>query len=73
MFSVMYSRMEMCIRDRPYVVQSISTKDGTVVQNTETEVVRQVVSQETSQRATDILEQVVSKGTGRNAYVARCV
>lgn len=55
---------------KPYVVQSISTKDGTVVQNTETEVVRQVVSQETSQRATDILEQVVSKGTGRNAYVA---
>ena len=55
---------------KPYVVQSISTKDGTVVQNTEPEVVRQVVSQETSQRATDILEQVVSKGTGRNAYVA---
>ena len=55
---------------KPYVVQSISMKDGTVVQNTETEVVRQVVSQETSQRATDILEQVVSKGTGRNAYVA---
>ena len=55
---------------QPYVVQSISTKDGTVVQNTETTVVRQVVSQETSQRATKILESVVSDGTGGNAYVA---
>ena len=55
---------------QPYVVQSISTKDSTVVQNTETTVVRQVVSQETSQRATKILESVVSDGTGGNAYVA---
>ena len=55
---------------KPYVVQSVSTQDGTVVQNTEREVVRQVVSQQTSQRAADILEQVVSSGTGSNAYVA---
>ena len=55
---------------KPYVVQSISTRDGTMVQNTQPEVVRQVVSRQTSQRAADILEQVVSKGTGKNAYVA---
>ncbi len=55
---------------RPYVVQTISAQDGTVVQNTQPEVVRQVVSRQTSQRAADILEQVVSKGTGKNAYVA---
>ena len=55
---------------KPYVVQSISTRDGTVVQNTETEIVRQVISAETSQRAADILEKVVSQGTGKNAYVA---
>ncbi len=54
---------------RPYVVQTISAQDGTVVQNTQPEVVRQVVSRQTSQRAADILEQVVSKGTGKNAYV----
>lgn len=54
---------------QPYVVQSVKTKDGTVVKNTEPTVVRQVVSQETSQRATKILEQVVAKGTGHNAYV----
>ncbi len=55
---------------KPYVVQSVSTQDGTVVQNTEPEIIRQVVSQQTSQRAADILEQVVSNGTGGNAYVA---
>jgi len=55
---------------QPYVVQSISTKDGAVVHSTEPTVIRQVVSQETSQRATDILESVVSQGTGKNAYVA---
>ena len=55
---------------KPYVVQSISTRDGTVIQNTETEVVRQVISAETSKRAADILEKVVSDGTGGNAYVA---
>lgn len=55
---------------QPYVLQSISTKDGTVVKNTEPTIVRQVVSQETSERATKILESVVAEGTGKNAYVA---
>lgn len=55
---------------KPYVVQSVSTQDGTVIQNTQTEVVRQVISEQTSQRAADILEKVVSEGTGGNAYVA---
>ena len=55
---------------QPYVVQSISTKDGTVVHNTEPQVVRQVISQQTSQTAAKILETVVSDGTGGNAYVA---
>ena len=55
---------------KPYVVQSISTRDGTVVQNTQPEIVRQVVSQQTSERAANILEKVVSEGTGGNAYMA---
>lgn len=55
---------------KPYVVQTVTAQDGTVIQNTQTEVVRQVVSQQTSQRAADILEKVVSEGTGKNAYVA---
>ena len=55
---------------QPYVVQSISSKDGTVVENTEPTAVRQVISQQTSQRVVRILESVVSEGTGSNAYVA---
>jgi len=55
---------------QPYVVRSISTKDGAVVKDVEPTLVRQVVSQETSQRARTILEGVVTKFTGRNAYVA---
>ena len=55
---------------KPYVVQTVTAQDGTVIQNTQTEVVRQVISAETSQRAADILEKVVSQGTGKNAYVA---
>ena len=57
---------------QPYVVQSISTHDGTILQNTQPEVVRQVVSQRTSDTAREILESVVGSptGTGKNAYVA---
>ena len=55
---------------QPYVVQSVTAKDGTVLQNTEPTVVRQVVSRQTSQRAVAILESVVSEGTGGNAYMA---
>ena len=55
---------------KPYVVQSISTREGTTIRNTEPEIVRQVVSKQTSQRAADILEKVVSEGTGSNAYVS---
>ena len=54
---------------KPYVVQTVTTKDGTVVRNTEPTVVRQVVSEESSRRATAILENVVALGTGSNAYV----
>ena len=57
---------------RPYVVKSVTDQNGNVIQSTEPTVVRQVISQETSQRATAILESVVSapKGSGHNAYQA---
>ena len=58
---------------QPYVVDSITDDDGNVIQKTEPTVVRQVISQQTSQRATAILESVVSdpkEGTGKNAYQA---
>ena len=55
---------------QPYVVQSISDAGGAVIQNTEPTLIRQVVSQETSERCRAILETVVSEGTGHNAYQA---
>jgi len=55
---------------QPYVLQSISDSQGTILRQTEPTVVRQVVSEQTSRRAAEILESVVSEGTGRNAYVA---
>lgn len=53
----------------PYVVASLTDDDGTVVQRTQTEVVRQVISEETSNQTREILESVVSEGTGGKAYV----
>ena len=56
---------------QPYVVQSVSSQDGTILSNREPTIVRQVVSQRTSEICADILESVVGapKGTGKNAYV----
>ena len=55
---------------QPYVVQSVSDSNGTVIQSSEPTLVRQVVSQETSRRARTILESVVTEGGGINAYQA---
>ena len=57
---------------KPYVVQSVSSQDGTILSNTEPTIVRQVVSEQTSALCAEILESVVGapKGTGKNAYVA---
>lgn len=55
---------------KPYIVKEILAADGSIVQSTEPTVVRQVISQETSDLMCDILESVVSVGTGKNAYVA---
>ena len=57
---------------RPYLVQSTTSPDGTVTEHDSTPV-RQVISEETSAKVRQILEQVVgdsTEGTGRNAYVA---
>ena len=55
---------------QPHVLKSISDSNGIILRQTEPTVVRQVVSEQTSRRAAEILESVVSEGTGRNAYVA---
>ena len=55
---------------QPYVVQKVTDASGNVVQQTDPTLVRQVVSEQTSQRARAILETVVSEGGGSNAYQA---
>lgn len=58
---------------QPYLVKEILDENGNVVSKTEPTVVRQVISQETSDTVCQILEQVVCDkvdGTGKNAYVA---
>ncbi len=54
----------------PHVVQSVMDQNGTAVSVTQTETVRQVVSEETSQLCREILESVVSEGSGSKAYVS---
>lgn len=55
---------------KPYIVSSIENSEGNAVLVNEPEVVRQVISNETSDTVNTILETVVSEGTGSNAYVA---
>ncbi len=60
----------------PYVVQSITDDEGNVIQETQPNVVRQVISEETSAQVARILENVVDGCitgtglTGKNAYAA---
>lgn len=54
---------------QPYVVSKIVDPDGNVVQQKEPTVVRQVISEQTSERCRNILEKVVDGGTGHNAQV----
>lgn len=54
---------------QPYVMKSITDQDGNVIRQNEPTEVRQVVSEETSQRCRTILEGVVNGGTGKRAYV----
>jgi len=54
---------------QPYVMESITDPDGNIIQQNEPTEVRQVVSEETSERCRKILEGVVDGGTGKRAYV----
>ncbi len=57
----------------PYIVEKITDPDGGIVEAHEPTVVRQVISEATSEKVCSILEKVVGDpvdGTGKNAYVA---
>ncbi len=54
---------------KPYLVKQINDENGNAVEVTAPEVVRQVISEETSSIMRNVLEGVVSEGGGKNAYV----
>lgn len=55
---------------QPYVVQRITAPDGTMLREVEPTVKRQVISEETSATMCELMEGVVTEGTGKNAAVA---
>ena len=55
---------------KPHLIKEIVNSDKGVVSAKETEVIRQVISEETSKTMCGILESVVSEGGGKNAYLA---
>lgn len=55
---------------KPKIVKSIVEHEtGEIIQKNEPEVVRKVISEETSKQVRYALESVVALGTGRNAYI----
>lgn len=54
---------------KPFVVSSVKDAKGNVVSTTQPMVKRQVISERTADKLTNMMELVVSQGSGRNAYV----
>lgn len=54
----------------PYLVSKTVDTDGNTISETKPTVRRQVLSESTSKIIADAMEQVVTTGTGKNAYVA---
>lgn len=54
---------------KPIIVKKIVSSDGKVVKEYKPQIVRQVISKQTSDTMRKILESVVSQGTGKNAFI----
>ncbi len=54
---------------RPYIVKQYIDDDGNVIKNFEPQMVRQVISPETSKLLCQVLENVVVDGSGKSAFV----
>lgn len=54
---------------RPYLVQEIKDPDGKVVERGSPEIIRRVISPDTAQRVTSLMEGVVKEGSGINAAI----
>ncbi|MCX8130126.1 MAG: penicillin-binding transpeptidase domain-containing protein [Clostridia bacterium] len=55
---------------KPRIVKEITDSEGNIIERFEPEVVRNVISKKTSDTLREILEGVVSEGTGKNAYIS---
>lgn len=55
---------------QPYLVSSVIDAEGKTIKKTEPRVIRQVISEETSQTVRGMMKAVVDNGTGKNGYVA---
>ncbi|MBS3942818.1 MAG: PASTA domain-containing protein [Dethiobacter sp.] len=54
---------------RPYMVREMRDSEENIVYKREPEVVRQVISRETSRQVAEIMESVIAQGSGRNAAI----
>lgn len=55
---------------QPHVVAQVIDDDGNIIRTTDTTVKRQVISNDTSQRVSAILQQTATTGTAKNGYIA---
>ena len=54
---------------QPYLVDKVVDSDGNIISQTEPAVKRRVISEKTAQSVISMMEAVVEKGTGKNAYI----
>lgn len=54
---------------KPYLVEEIHDSEGNVILKREPELIRQVISTETSARLVELMESVILEGTGKTAAV----
>lgn len=52
---------------QPYIVEKVTDQDGNILMKREPEIVRQVISEETSAQLIDMMESVIIDGTGHAA------
>lgn len=54
---------------KPYIVKRIIAPDGSIIKENEPEVLRRVISYDTSREITEIMKNVVDTGTGKRAAI----
>ena len=54
---------------KPRIVKAYTDSEGNIIENFEPEIVRNVISEKTSAQMREMMEMVVSEGTGKGGYV----